>query len=101
MQFSVKTDEPILGLGRVIGYHFLGGKGDEWSFVRPAREGAYPRFHVYVSRRGDFLFFNLHLDQKQPSYGKHTAHSGEYEGPLLEEEAERIKAALVVKNLTK
>ena len=38
--------------------------------------------------------FNLHLDQKKPTYEGHVAHSGEYDGELVEEEAERIRRIL-------
>ena len=40
------------------------------------------------------LIFNLHLDQKRPIYKGVTAHSGEYEGEVVEEEAERFKKIL-------
>lgn len=52
----------------------------------------YPRFHVYIEERQDGVSFNLHLDQKKPSYGAGThAHGGEYEGPVVEGEAKRIR----------
>lgn len=56
----------------------------------------YPRFHAYVE--GDALKelrVNLHLDQKQPTYGDQTAHSGEYDGPVVEGEMARINACLL------
>jgi len=35
--------------------------------------------------------FNLHLDQKRPSYGGGThAHSGEYEGEIIRGEIQRL-----------
>jgi hypothetical protein len=37
------------------------------------------------------LSFTIHLDMKQPSYAGSAAHSGEYNGPVVEDEAERIK----------
>ncbi|MBI4280722.1 hypothetical protein HY628_00825 [Candidatus Uhrbacteria bacterium] len=53
----------------------------------------YPRFHVYIEETAEGVSFNLHLDQKQPSYGGGShAHSGEYEGPTVEREAERLRA---------
>jgi len=35
--------------------------------------------------------FNLHLDQKQPSYAGAHAHNAEYEGEIVEREIERLK----------
>jgi len=77
---------------RKIGYHFQGQSGQEFSFVRPVR--GYPRFHIYLKEDGSDLILNLHLDQKRPSYQGTTAHSGEYEGRIVEDEAERIKQVL-------
>lgn len=57
--------------------------------VGPSRSG-YPRFHLYIRPREAEADFNLHLDQKAPIY-KTRAHGGEYEGELVEREAERIK----------
>lgn len=61
----------------------------ELSFTRPAR--GYPRFHLFLKVEGNNLAFNLHLDQKKPSYKGFTAHSGEHKGEIVETEAERIK----------
>ena len=51
----------------------------------------YPRFHLYVDVKQNGYIFNLHLDQKSASYPGQKAHSGEYDEPLVQEEAERIK----------
>lgn len=65
------------------------------SYVRRLGAGFYPRFHLYAEERGDVLFLNLHLDQKQPSYGGGShAHSGEYEGSIVEQEMQRLLTAL-------
>ena len=40
---------------------------------------------------------NLHLDQKEASYSGTSAHGGEYKGPLVEREMQRI--ALGIKSL--
>jgi hypothetical protein len=53
--------------------------------------GSYPRFHAYVREGVKRVVFNLHLDQKKPSYKDTRAHSGEYDGELVEEESRRIK----------
>ena len=84
--------ETIIGLARKIGYRPMGVSDDEYNMVRPLSRNGYPRFHIYAKKneRGDFVF-NLHLDQKSSSYHGSTAHSGEYEGDLVEREAERIQ----------
>ncbi|MDP2683428.1 MAG: hypothetical protein Q8P20_00060 [bacterium] len=55
----------------------------------------YPRFHLYIKERDNGLEFNLHLDEKQPSYQGHTAHSGQYDSELVQQEMERIKQVLI------
>lgn len=104
MKFILKGPfrENIHNLMRGVGYQFWGSGGNEkdgekaeLNFIRSlgGRSG-YPRFHVYLKQEGENLIFNLHLDQKKPVYKGATAHSGEYEGPLVEQEAERIKQIL-------
>ena len=63
--------------------------------VRKLTYQNYPRFHIYLKQAGDKLIFNLHLDQKAPIYKGVHAHSGEYEGPIIEDEADRIKRLLM------
>lgn len=79
---------------RIAGYYFQ--KKDEVKseliFVRPP--SGYPRFHIYLKTENDNLIFNLHLDQKRPIYKYAPAHAGEYEGKVVETEAERIKEIL-------
>lgn len=65
--------------------------GDE-SFTRRLGTGFYPRWHLYAKETANDLILNLHLDQKKPSYGVGHAHSGEYEGQTVEDEARRIAA---------
>lgn len=60
------------------------------SHVRVLGSGGYPRFHIYIDETADRYTLNLHLDQKRPSYGQETAHSGDYEGKAVEDEADRI-----------
>ena len=61
------------------------------SFIKTLSGSGYPRFHLYLNETNDKYILNLHLDQKRPTYGKETAHSGEYGGEIVEKEAERIK----------
>lgn len=52
----------------------------------------FPRYHVYIEEHDQGVIFDLHLDQKRPSYGDETMHSGEYEGGAVEREAARIRS---------
>lgn len=64
----------------------------ETSYTHRLGPEFYPRFHVYIEERPDGASFNLHLDQKRPSYGGGThAHAGEYDGPTVESEAARLR----------
>jgi hypothetical protein len=93
LNFKNIKDSP-LNLMRRAGYSFVGKdsqKGDE-GYERRVGAGDYPKFHAFVKREEDYVFVNLHLDQKKPSYTGSHAHSGEYEdSKLLEKEAEIIR----------
>ena len=69
-------------------------KEGEISIVRQLARNDYPRFHLYIKQKGTDMSFSLHLDQKKPSYEGSHAHSGEYDGPVIENEVERIKRLL-------
>lgn len=98
MKFIIKntSGENIVNLARRIGYYFLQEKDSELSFIRPLERSGYPRFHLYVRENPETkdLTINLHLDQKKPIYKGAPAHAGEYEGKVVENEAERIKQIL-------
>ncbi|MFA5021992.1 MAG: hypothetical protein WC508_02865 [Patescibacteria group bacterium] len=62
------------------------------SYVRRLSRDFYPRFHLYLGTDQDGKkFFNLHLDQKKPSYAGSSAHSGEYDSELVQTEANRLQ----------
>jgi len=65
------------------------------SFIRPLQSSDYPRFHLYIEKRENELILNLHLDQKKPIYKGSPAHAGEYDGPVVEQEAQRIRQAIL------
>ncbi len=67
---------------------------DKISYTRKLGSGNYPRFHVYLNEFEKYFEVDLHLDQKQPSYGSAHAHSGEYDGETVENEARRITAVV-------
>ncbi len=64
------------------------------SFAKRIHRDFYPRFHVYIKIEGETIIFDLHLDQKRPIYEGVTAHSGEYDGEVVEREGERIRLSL-------
>ncbi|MDO8669229.1 MAG: hypothetical protein Q7K65_02960 [Candidatus Buchananbacteria bacterium] len=73
---------------RRSGYGYLRDRNTgQGSYARRLGNGFYPRFHVYIEGAS----INLHLDQKQASYEGTSAHSGEYDGEVVEREGERIK----------
>ncbi len=92
-----KINESVVSLVRRFGYAPLGSEGDEFSCARVLGDsrGGYPRFHLFV-KQGDngSLIFNLHLDQKKPSYKGVSAHSGEYKGEVIEKEKQRIMSII-------
>jgi len=102
MDFVIKNiKENIAGVARKIRYVIIDSRENgQYNLVRKLAGDNYPRFHAYVKSFGvaqDKLNFefSLHLDQKQPSYKGSHAHSGEYEGPVIEDEADRIRELLL------
>src|ERR1041385_4897898 len=88
-----KPKENISAVARRIGYVGQKTTPTQIAFTRELGRGGFPRFHLYVSEKGkDNWVFDLHLDQKKPVYEGQTAHSGEYDGELVTEEAQRIWA---------
>ncbi|WKZ25002.1 MAG: hypothetical protein QY321_01040 [Patescibacteria group bacterium] len=81
---------------RLAGYSYIQSRRTgQGSFVRSFGVSAYPRFHIYVDENENETVVNLHLDQKQPSYQGSSAHSGEYDGPVVEKEMIRLKKFFV------
>jgi len=66
--------------------------GGEIGFTRRLQQTPFPRLHAYIEERDGGTRVSLHIDQKQPTYGGSRAHGGEYAGPLVEREMERIAA---------
>lgn len=86
--------ENILVLMRSCGYAPEGQDEStgELKWIRLLVGRRYPRFHIYSRVLPDNAqaILELHLDQKQPSYEGSRAHSGEYDGPVVRREAQRI-----------
>jgi hypothetical protein len=98
MKFIISgpLSDNIYNLAKKIGYQFgrvtkNADGNDEADFSRIMSASGYPKFHLYVKSKGNDIVFNLHLDQKRPSYKGTSAHAGEYEGPTVEAELKRIK----------
>ena len=96
MDFEIKNlQKSVVEVAREIGYMIIdSNENAEYNLVRKLTGQNYPRFHVYLKQRCDMFIFSLHLDQKKPSYAGSHAHSGEYTGPVVDEEAERIQSIL-------
>ena len=92
MDFEAKNiQENIVSVARKIGYQVIDSReNNEYNLVRKLTGNNYPRFHAYIKQQGADFIFSLHLDQKKPSYEGSHAHSGEYFGPVVETEADRI-----------
>lgn len=97
MQFEfpkIKLGDPEHAIRR-CGYGRMVNRDGQVSYVRRLDHGMlYPRFHVYLKDYVDVVQINLHLDQKAPVYEGVTAHSGEYDGEVVEREAERMQAII-------
>lgn len=62
------------------------------SYMKRATMGdMFPRFHVYIEEHDDEVVFDLHLDQKRPSYEGSRMHAGEYDGAAVERESARMQ----------
>ncbi len=82
----------IINLMREIGYNPIAQTAEgELNCVRPLAGHDYPRFHIYLKESKDILAFNIHLDQKKPSYEGTAAHGGDYESETVKDEVNRIK----------
>jgi len=97
MDFTIENiQKSIVTVAHEIGYVIIDTNGNEYNLVRKLAGYNYPRFHIYLKQQGLNFIFSLHLDQKAPIYkgvGVH-AHNGEYFGPAVETEADRIKEIL-------
>src|SRR3989344_5662835 len=96
MEFQIKNiNKSINDIMRQIGYmpaYFQ--KDGEFSIIRKIARTDYPRFHLYIKQSGQDFSFNLHLDQKKPSYEGQTGHSGDYDGEVVEAEGQRLQQLL-------
>ncbi len=98
MQFTLPPEVRLTSkqLLTRVGYHeFVDPNTGKVSYIRRLGTGFYPRFHCYVETRDEALHVDMHIDQKHVSYEGTAAHSGEYVGPLLDGERDRILREVV------
>lgn len=108
MRIAITTSDTALTFMRRAGYGYQKEGSGEIAFVRRVSGSPFPRYHAYVMEsangRGGAssrslqlaagslqLVINLHVDQKAPTYQRGRAHAGEYDGPLVEQEAARLR----------
>ena len=85
-----------LAVLRKAGYsHFIDPNTNEESYILRLSADYYPRMHLYVEDEHANWSFNLHIDQKKASYSGTSKHAGEYDGPTVEREMERISKWIV------
>lgn len=80
---------------RDAGYHQE--QGEKINYTRRLQTGRnWPRFHLYIEEYATAVRLDLHLDQKEETrhYQAVHAHNGEYDGPLVERELQRLAALL-------
>lgn len=95
MDFTIKNlQKSVVEVSREISYLIIDNNGEQINMVRKLTGQNYPRFHIYLKQQGNDFIFSLHLDQKKPTYEGSHAHSGEYFGPIVENEADRVKQTL-------
>jgi hypothetical protein len=85
-----KVSDPVFFIRRCGYGQVFDRRSGETSYAKRLHGDLYPRFHVYIKDEGENFVFNLHLDQRATRYEGVTAHSGEYDGPVVEKERERI-----------
>ena len=95
IRFKEQPTKPPHVFMRDAGYaRKLNHDGDE-SFVRRLTGVEFPRFHVYVQYDAlPTTSLSIHIDQKEHTYGGVNAHSGEYEGKVIEHELWRLHEVL-------
>ncbi len=84
-------------LMRSWGYSPNDNRSAQPNYVRRLRPGQlWPRYHLYISLQGTTMVCDLHVDQKPDTrhYNPTHAHNGEYDGPLVEQEVNRLQQSI-------
>jgi hypothetical protein len=85
------TSSPVVLIRRAGYGEHHDRRSAQTSYSRRLTPNIFPKFHVYLTDRETTVEISLHLDQKQASYGSGHMHSGDYDGPVVEKEMERIR----------
>lgn len=89
--FSGPLPDHARNLMRRSGYGEQRTRRGQISFIRRVTGERFPRYHAYVEdTAGGGMQVNLHVDQKEATYEGSSAHSGEYDGAVVEREMARI-----------
>ena len=75
---------------RRTGYAEQRTRSGQISYTKRVMAGRFPRYHAYVEDLNGGVQINLHVDQKEASYEGSSAHSGDYDGRVVEEEMTRV-----------
>jgi len=97
MKFSVSGELKmnLKVLMNRLGYHQqYDRRSGKTSYIKRLGGLYYPRFHVYINQAVKQISFNVHLDEKKPSYGVGHRHSGQYNSELVKKEVDRIRLFL-------
>jgi len=100
MKFTLKNFQGgnIVMMMRRAGYVLIGDYREdaEISFIKTIDIDDYPRFHIYLKIHPDsqMIVFNLHIDQKRSVFKNYPDHGAEYQGEVVQTEAERILMAI-------
>ena len=91
-----KMTDPERAIRRCGYARVVDRRENQISYARRLAGGAslYPRFHVYIEEAGENWSVNLHLDQRATVYKGVTAHAGEYDGELVEQEGRHLQQIL-------
>lgn len=90
--FPGPINEHARNLMRRVGYGEQQTRSGQLSYTKRISGERFPRYHAYVEDKDGGIQINLHVDQKEASYQGTSAHAGEYEGPLVEREMQRLAA---------
>jgi len=89
---------PLPDHGRNILRRFGYGELRKWdgtiSYAKRVSSANFPRYHAYIEDKPEGLQINLHVDQKEATHEGVHAHSGEYDGPLVEAEMQYFAKAI-------
>ena len=86
--FRMNINNFLRKAGYSVAYHSKTGR---INYIRRITTDLYPHYHIYVEKNIEGQnYLTLHLDQKRPSYKGSLAHSGEYNGKVVESEFKRI-----------